>query len=253
MNMKVIVVTHKITDLPFGGGGYMPICVGPNKDSFPKNIQRDDTGDNIANRNNQYSELTALYWAWKNLNADYIGIVHYRRYMSKKKCKSLNDILSVEEAMKELEKKDIIVVRPRVYLESVKQHFVNCHRTMKDVSARQLEILEETIQEETPEYITSFKKVMNGHSAHMFNMFIMSKENLDEYCSWMFPILFETESKIESENILFNRLMGSLSEFLLDTWIIKNNKSYKNMRLYQTEMDLFDRVKRFIYRRFLEK
>lgn len=252
MNMKVIVVTHKITDLPFGGG-YMPICVGPNKDSFPKNIQRDDTGDNIANRNNQYSELTALYWAWKNLNADYIGIVHYRRYMSKKKCKSLNDILSVEEAMKELEKKDIIVVRPRVYLESVKQHFVNCHRTMKDVSARQLEILEETIQEETPEYITSFKKVMNGHSAHMFNMFIMSKENLDEYCSWMFPILFETESKIESENILFNRLMGSLSEFLLDTWIIKNNKSYKNMRLYQTEMDLFDRVKRFIYRRFLEK
>lgn len=40
MNMKVIVVTHKITDLPFGGG-YMPICVGPNKDSFPKNIQRD--------------------------------------------------------------------------------------------------------------------------------------------------------------------------------------------------------------------
>lgn len=231
----------------------MPICVGPNKDSFPKNIQRDDTGDNIANRNNQYSELTALYWAWKNLNADYIGIVHYRRYMSKKKCKSLNDILSVEEAMKELEKKDIIVVRPRVYLESVKQHFVNCHRTMKDVSARQLEILEETIQEETPEYITSFKKVMNGHSAHMFNMFIMSKENLDEYCSWMFPILFETESKIESENILFNRLMGSLSEFLLDTWIIKNNKSYKNMRLYQTEMDLFDRVKRFIYRRFLEK
>lgn len=173
--------------------------------------------------------------------------------MSKKKCKSLNDILSVEEAMKELEKKDIIVVRPRVYLESVKQHFVNCHRTMKDVSARQLEILEETIQEETPEYITSFKKVMNGHSAHMFNMFIMSKENLDEYCSWMFPILFETESKIESENILFNRLMGSLSEFLLDTWIIKNNKSYKNMRLYQTEMDLFDRVKRFIYRRFLEK
>lgn len=231
----------------------MPICVGPNKDSFPKNIQRDDTGDNIANRNNQYSELTALYWAWKNLNADYIGIVHYRRYMSKKKCKSLNDILSVEEAMKVLEKKDIIVVRPRVYLESVKQHFVNCHRTMKDVSARQLEILEETIQEETPEYITSFKKVMNGHSAHMFNMFIMSKENLDEYCSWMFPILFETESKIESENILFNRLMGSLSEFLLDTWIIKNNKSYKNMRLYQTEMDLFDRVKRFIYRRFLEK
>ena len=231
----------------------MPICVGPNKDSFPKNIQRDETGDNIANRNNQYSELTALYWAWKNLNADYIGIVHYRRYMSKKKCKSLNDILSVEEAMKELEKKDIIVVRPRVYLESVKQHFVNCHRTMKDVSARQLEILEETIQEETPEYITSFKKVMNGHSAHMFNMFIMSKENLDEYCSWMFPILFETESKIESENILFNRLMGSLSEFLLDTWIIKNNKSYKNMRLYQTEMDLFDRVKRFIYRRFLEK
>ena len=26
--------------------------------------------------------MTALYWAWKNLQADYYGFFHYRRYMS---------------------------------------------------------------------------------------------------------------------------------------------------------------------------
>lgn len=28
--------------------------------------------------------MTAIYWAWKNLKADYIGLVHYRRYLGMK-------------------------------------------------------------------------------------------------------------------------------------------------------------------------
>lgn len=42
----------------------------------------DNTGDNISLRNPNYCELTGLYWAWKNLKCDYIGLCHYRRYFT---------------------------------------------------------------------------------------------------------------------------------------------------------------------------
>ncbi len=250
--INILVVTHKVVKFPIEEI-YFPICVGPYKNNFGANVLRDDQGENIANKNNQYSELTALYWAWKNLSSNYIGIVHYRRYMTKRNCRSLNNILSKEEALYELKHYDILAVKPRIYFETVKNHFINCHKTMKDVSARQIKILSDVIEKYTPEYKTSFDTVMNGHSAHMFNMFVMSYSDLNDYCSWIFPILFETEKIIKSEGILFDRLMGSLSEFLLDTWILKNNKTVENLKLYHTEMDLFQHIKRFIYRRFLEK
>ena len=46
---------------------------------------KDNTGDNISIKNNNYCELTALYWAAKNIKEteySHIGIFHYRRYLS---------------------------------------------------------------------------------------------------------------------------------------------------------------------------
>ena len=44
-------------------------------------ILGDNTGDNISEKKYKYSELTVQYWAWKNQNADYYGLCHYRRYL----------------------------------------------------------------------------------------------------------------------------------------------------------------------------
>ena len=49
------------------------------------NMIGDDTGDNISDKNREFCELTAMYWAWKNYdklgNPDYIGFMHYRRLL----------------------------------------------------------------------------------------------------------------------------------------------------------------------------
>ena len=46
------------------------------------NMEGDNTGDNISEKNGSYNELTTIYWAWKNYDADYYGLCHYRRYLS---------------------------------------------------------------------------------------------------------------------------------------------------------------------------
>lgn len=74
---KIIVATHKAYRMPTDKM-YIPIQVGAiGKDSI--GYQRDDTGDNISILNPFFCELTGLYWAWRNIDADYIGLVHYRR------------------------------------------------------------------------------------------------------------------------------------------------------------------------------
>ena len=82
-DITVAVATHKAYRMPIDGV-YMPLQVGralhPNVDL---GMTCDNTGDNISQLNAQYSELTGLYWMWKNCDADYQGLVHYRRHFAK--------------------------------------------------------------------------------------------------------------------------------------------------------------------------
>lgn len=96
-----MVATHKQCKMP-QNCAYLSIHVG--KELHPEldfGYQGDDTGNNISNKNPYFCELTALYWGWKNLNSDYIGLVHYRRYLGLKKEKEkINGVLTFEQAEK---------------------------------------------------------------------------------------------------------------------------------------------------------
>jgi hypothetical protein len=86
MDIKILVATHKPYWKP-DQDIYVPIWVGAAKDAqnMKATLYRDDTGDHISCKNPYFCELTALYWAWKNLQYDYLGLVHYRRYFGKHK------------------------------------------------------------------------------------------------------------------------------------------------------------------------
>ena len=80
--MSMYVITHKKFNYPISQG-YVPLLVGANKNENPNNYETDNAGENISNKNPNYSELTGLYWLWKNNHDKNIGISHYRRYFSK--------------------------------------------------------------------------------------------------------------------------------------------------------------------------
>ena len=113
-NIKIIVATHKSFEMPQNKELYLPVHVGcEGKDDL--GYQGDNTGENISQLNPYYCELTGLYWAWKNLDCDYLGLVHYRRYFTKKtqfykeNLKIDEVILNQEEIELLLRKGDIIV------------------------------------------------------------------------------------------------------------------------------------------------
>ena len=83
MKTIIISVSHNENRIP-SDTGCLPVMAGSAlvNTVIPADYIRDDSGDNISYKNREYCELTALYWAWKNLDADVMGICHYRRFFA---------------------------------------------------------------------------------------------------------------------------------------------------------------------------
>ena len=78
--VKILIACHKPSPIP-KAEVLFPVLVGKKGADIQMDIQGDDEGENISDKNYCYCELTALYWAWKNLkDVDVIGLCHYRRY-----------------------------------------------------------------------------------------------------------------------------------------------------------------------------
>lgn len=233
MDIKILAATHKKYKMP-KDNMYLPIQVGAEgKQSF--GFQRDDTGENISSTNPRMCELTAIYWAWKNLDADYIGLVHYRRHFTTvKRIKRVRAkdkfpmILSKEEAEGILKQCDLILPNKRkYYIESIQSHFIHLPYTYE----KDLSVLGETIKELAPDYYDAYEVVMNRRWAHMFNMFVMKKEYFDKYCKWLFLILLEVDRKIDVTGYtpMEARAVAYFGEFMLDIWNEKNKIPYKEV------------------------
>lgn len=231
-SIKIIIATHKKYKMP-EDEIYIPLQVGAEgKESL--GYEKDNTGDNISFKNAFYCELTGLYWAWKNLNADYIGLSHYRRHFTcnnkipKNEQEKFQILLNSEQADKLLNDVDIILPKKRkYYIENLYDHYKH---TMF------IEPLDETrniIEEQCPEYLLEFERLHKRTSAHMFNMLVMKKEYLDRYCEWLFKILFELEKRVDPKQYdsFHARYLGRISELLLDVWINTNKLNYKEIKV----------------------
>ncbi len=223
MNIKILVATHKLYWMP-NDSVYVPIQVGKaGKNNL--GYLTDDTGDNISAKNAHYCELTGIYWAWKHLKCDYIGLCHYRRYFGYDTyCEDVEKIKSTIFTRSDYERllcqHDVIL--PKISKIgnrlTVREEYERAHY------GKDLKEVEYIVKKLYPEYKESMENVLNGKYIHYFNMFVMRKNLFDSYCRWLFDILFELEKHIDisSYDSYQSRIFGFLSERLLNIWMDKN-------------------------------
>ena len=249
------VATHKPYRMP-DDSIYLPIQVG--KSLHPEldlGFAVDNLGENISSLNGEFSELTALYWLWKNIDAEYKGLVPYRRHFKKVSSHESDRfalIADEDSIVSALKQGEVVLPKKRnYYIETIYSHYVHTF------PREQLDELRIVLQEMCPDYVPAFDDLMKSKKAHMFNMFVMSKEKFDAYCSWLFPVLFELVERIDPQkygDAFQARYPGRVSERLLDVWLNTNGIGYFELPVISPEpVDWPAKIKAFLAAKFMGK
>lgn len=238
--IKILVCCHKECQLPTDKV-LLPIQVGSSISDTHWGIQRDDqingeTCDNISAKNKSYCELTAIYWAWKNIKTlypdiEYVGLTHYRRFFNFQKNiynvykyseTAIDDYKINHKKLNNLLKRYECLLPSRTVLPySLKTGY--CVGHISD----DYRILRATIAEIMPEQLNFFNFVMEETNLFsQYNMFIMKIDDFMNYCEWLFKILFLVEEKIDisSYSLYQKRIYGFMAERLMNLWVFNNIK-----------------------------
>lgn len=173
---------------------------------------RDDEGCNISYKNQNYSELTATYWVWKNTDHDYKGICHYRRML-----------LLSEDELSVIQNGLVDAVLPLPF---------ECPNCMEEqykryINRRDLEYLLVAIRDLYPEQINHISTIMKGKYIYNYNMLIAKKEVFDDYCEWNFSILKQAEKYCDVYQNRNDRYAGYLGELLFTIYFLMHKEEYE--------------------------
>ncbi len=221
MDTRIYVMTHRKFEPP-QPEYYIPLHVGKSgKEDL--NYTGDDTGDTISEKNDTFCELTGLYWIWKNVRCDVAGVCHYRRYFVRRGSQDEpgplgQKLLNRDSIERCLQTYDMIVPDSGMTQEgSVWNQYALRHRISDWMECGKI------IHELCPEYDPAYQWSQNCNFVSLGNMVITRKEILDEYCEWLFRILFEAERRIDTSgyDAYQRRIFGFLSERLFRVWLLK--------------------------------
>lgn len=183
----------------------------------------DNEGENISKKNQNYCELTALYWVWKNSKSEIVGLCHYRRRFSFENSLQIREILNFY---------DVIVPTPYYFRMSLEKEYEMYH------IKNDLEILKQILKQRNDGSEEVAKEVFSQNQLYPYNMFIMKETQLQDYCEWLFDILQEVEKRVNVENRspYQKRYLGFLAERLFTVYIKKCNfKIYVDTLRYDKE------------------
>ena len=244
MKIDIFVATHKKFHSPSLDSCYKVIQGGCAKYPLESDeYLRDDKGDNISLKKDNYNELTSLYWGWKNSNADIKGLCHYRRYFIYN-----HKILEEKTIIKILLNYDVIMPYPLIHLKNS-----NIKELLNGPLYRQdIEIVREAIQNIFPDYLYDYELVMQRKYACYRNMFISSDIIYNDYCEWLFTIFDYVEKKVSFSgyNEQEQRFFGFMGELLLNVWLHHSKKSviFLDVKTLDDEINysIKEIIKRFI-------
>lgn len=173
----------------------------------------DDIGDNISSKNRQFCELTALYWIWKNVEADVIGLEHYRRRF-----------LLPDNWLERMEMYgiDVILPVPLYVVPNIAENYKSRH------DPSDWEYMMEYLKSCEEGLACDAKRFFQGNLYSPCNMFIMKKDVLNDLCGWLFPILDAVAVHGgQKEDPYLNRYPGFLSERLITYFFERYRDKYK--------------------------
>ncbi len=278
MNIKILVCYHKVSPI-IGNDVLQPILLGAanaseytigglktlcDKAGVP--LLYDNSGEHISSLNPYFCELTAMYWAWKNLEADYYGLFHYRRVFDfrdsahfdmprTQKCyyDSIRGFFSDFYQQYGLNPQNIIeslkgcdIVLPTLVIDhddKQRAQHLSLYELYDEVHyIKDMDLALEYIASKYPQMYqialdTLHKKPILWHIA---NMYIMKKALYLEYCEWIFDILFAIEplSAYKNYDSYQARVFGFLSERLFNVWIAYK-KTQENLKIKELPLVFF--------------
>lgn len=240
-DIKLFVCCHKQADIP-NHPLLVPIQVGAalTVERFSGFIP-DNAGENISQKNRSYCELTAQYYAWKNVDADYYGFFHYRRFLypntkTKRPYKiaeaadseTLQNLgFSILDAL--IPRYDLIAPMGENMHVPVRDHYANApHHRSKD-----LELLECIVRERHPEMRGAMEAYLSGTVCYFGNIYIMSREVFHDYCAWLFPILEEFDRRADTSGYTAQELRvdGYLAERLFGIFYTHHKPRLRTLEL----------------------
>ena len=246
----IAVSCHKPTAIP-KAGAYLPVHVGAALAAEPiPSMQPDDEGDNISDRNPRFCELTAQYWAWKHVEAQYVGLCHYRRYFCFDGLEhEANDHAQIEvcdltpEAAAELrldddaliartvQRYDLViparwdvrgVYTPKGPKRTVAKHMISYGLVTKDM----LKKLDRIVAKRQRAYRKDLYDYLSGSAYIGYNCFIARRDLFDELCAFEFDVLDAFDEGFGSGRNPEDaaRVCGYLGEILLSAFVLHQER-----------------------------
>lgn len=193
-----------------------------------------DVDDHISELNSVINECTAIYWIWKNQQTDYIAINHYRRFFVSQcfgGCLQSGEIELImnryDGAISELIMFSDMHITEKLRTEIDEEAFEVTMSALRNV----FDELEESDRK-------AFNYVFDGNSMFPCNMFIMRCSELNEYCKWLFDILFKVIKCVEIKDCwdsYSKRVIGFFAERLLTVWVVKKKLKLKELPIVFVE------------------
>ena len=264
--IRIFVSTHKDVNF-FQGDVLQPVQVGASlRSGSIRYALRDDAGENISDLNPMYCELTTQYWAWKNVDAEYYGFCHYRRYFDFSPVRHSEnpwgEIIAdriCDETQREYRLDDASIREAVEGYDVITTEFKDLRRFPADYStphehyekAPQLNIDDldrcmRIVAEMHPDYAEDVEAYLRGNTSCFCNMFIMRRGIFQDYCAWLFPILerFLAESDMSRYSREGMRTPGHLAERLLNIYYNHHMRIGAGWRTKQLQCVHFERPER---------
>lgn len=228
MNNHICICYHKPSHL-VQNTILHPLHVGKENSTLDLGFSGDNSGDNISYKNPYFCELTATYWLWKNINADIVGLFHYRRFLNFRTTDTKFHTFTPDFAQKyglteeiitqTLKECDIILPKKTKPITTTVYDYYQKEHIISDMD-KTLEIIEHKYPEQ---YDIALQTLKSNSRMYQANMLICHKPIFDKYASWLFSILFELENQIQTDVLTRSsyqqRAYGFLAERLMAVFI----------------------------------